>query len=203
MRVHVVIFMLLIGAGTLNAQRCIGKKDLVFDLSAGGALQKLNMDTLRTVEDYTIQPNFGFSFAYGLSNRFSLGFMYDRTDASSNYFFDRGRVTSYSLQASFRPYISKRNYLEAHAGYGSGITAFRQTGRGFYSRGTGGLVRAGLSFVRFFSDGFGMKVKMSGFVHNASDIRNPDDDQEWNRGPDEFALTSTVRSLSLGFLVKY
>jgi len=200
---YTVCCLFLVVSVCCTGQRSINNKDLTVSLTGGGALYKLDLDTVPRPAKFRETPSVGFTFTYSVTNRIALGMRFDRTDAERSSFFDKGRTTSYSFLAAYRPFVNDQNYLEARAGIGTGITAFRQIGRSFYSRGTGSLLRAGISWVRFLTAGFGLKFDVSGYVHSANEIRTPDGEQEWFRGPDSSVLTSRVRMATVGFLVKY
>lgn len=185
-------------------QEGIDKKDLTFSLTGGAGHTRLEMDSLLEGTAEHIGSAFAFSFTYSISNRFALGMRYDRTDTGKEpRAYDRARVTSYSVIAAYRPFINDENYVEARAGFGTGIAAFKQPQKDFYSRANGGLLHAGVSWVRFLTDGFGLKLDLSGNLQNAQEVNTPDGEQEWFGTPDQPAVSSSVRLATLGLLVRY
>lgn len=201
---HIFLFFLLVWVTPSYGQRCIDKKDLTVSLTGGAALTRVQDDSLDVISNYKLKAGLAFAFDYSFTNRLAVGMRFDRSDVGEvTSLNDRGRITSYSLLAIYRPYIDKENYVEARAGIGTGVTAMRRFDRAYYSRGSGGLIRAGVSWVKFITSGFGLKLDVSGFMHTSDKLVDPDDNIELINGSDNWALSSSVRSATVGLLVKY
>lgn len=151
-----VLALAMMLAATAGAQ-VITRKKLLITVGAGwNALSTTSDSALFTTSGHS-GGTFDFAFGYAITDRFSLGFHYQRLGHTG--FQDpatRLRVTSYQFEAGWRAWQRGNDAVELTAALGTSIPAFLLAGEGLPATTSMSVFTVGGRYLHQFSEVLGI-----------------------------------------------
>lgn len=153
-----------------NAQ-AVRKGNLVSSLGGGAGLLDLHGSGAGIGQPELPCGAVRFAFAHAFGKRWSLGLHYDRIGSADHGDpLERLRITTYQLEAAWRPWIGERAALELLAGAGTSILALRPVGGRLPYGANAGVVQVGARWLHMVSGTLGAFVAADHAVSAAADL---------------------------------
>jgi hypothetical protein len=144
----------------------VHKKHLLTSFSGGPGVINTSSDHADLATSAIACNAFRFSFAFALSDRWSLGVHYDRIGSDQGYgTLDKFHMENYVLEGSYRPWIRERAALECTVGLGASSSALFPIDTRLPYTSSGGVFTLGARYLHFFNKTIG---GMASLEHAAS-----------------------------------
>lgn len=173
----------------MSRAQAVQHKHLLISASGGAGVMALVSDRV-DLTTTTACNAFRFSFAYALSDKWSLGVHYDRIGSNEpDGDLDRLHLTTYLLEGTYRPWIGDRAVVECTVGLGASAASLFPEGARLPYTASGGAFTLGVRYVHLLSNTVGLMVGSehamagAGNVLLEGDSVNPDGSVstlEWN-----------------------
>jgi hypothetical protein len=166
MRITFLAIILL--PGSLYAQS-IQRKHLVVGLNAGAGVLHLASDR----PDLSANGECGavrFTFAFALSDRWSIGGHYDRVGTAHHPGLDRLHMTTYTIEGTYRPWTGNRAGLECTMGLGSTAAALFPPASQLPMTATGAVFMIGTRYLHLISHTLGWSIALDHAATSSNEL---------------------------------
>jgi hypothetical protein len=152
---RLAIILLYLAVTATGRGQTIAKKDLLITLGGGACSLALKGDS-DLFHTRTIGGTIDFAFNYSITDRFAMGFHYQRLGTDDiDPPAERVRITRYEIEVGWRAWSGAHSALQITAGAGAGVPAISLSGGGLPLTAVTGEVSLGARYVHLLTDVIG------------------------------------------------